>query len=560
MKHLIHSDETKCKGCNRCLRVCPVDGANIAYRQGEDCKVSIRPEHCIQCGACISACQHGARHYQDDTDQFFEDLRRGEVINLIVAPAGRTNFENLQGVLAWLRSVGVQFVFDVSLGADICTWAHIRWIQKMNPGPVITQPCPAIVNYVLKHKTELAGSLSPVHSPMLCTAVFMKKTMNVCGKIAALSPCIAKGSEFADTGLIDYNVTFRNLQDHMRRNGIVPGLEPFVFDHIDASLGRLYPMPGGLKENLEHNLGKALRVDRSEGQSTVYRALDRYVEEPRENLPDVFDVLNCPEGCNQGTGCEHGISPFAIGSKMQAERQAAAGIEHAETSKLFAKFDARLDLRDYMRTYHASRATVRAVTEAEVEGAFRALEKSTDGERMHNCSACGFETCREMAVRIARGENVPENCIEKNRKTVRREHQAFLEEKERNGQNITRMADELNEIKRLHDEVLKAVSDIDGAMTGYQVMARAVDSIATETNLLALNASIEAARAGRHGAGFSVVADAIRKLALNSQQSVKESMEASQFAAEAIEAINVSSRNVNKSLETVTDYLNEIAK
>ncbi len=47
-------------------------------------------------------------------------------------------------------------------------------------------------------------------------------------------------------------------------------------------------MPGGLKENIEFYMGNSLRVDKSEGQSTVYIALDEYAKEKEDNLPDVF--------------------------------------------------------------------------------------------------------------------------------------------------------------------------------------------------------------------------------------------------------------------------------
>ena len=74
MHELIKNDIATCVGCNRCIRFCPVEGANIAYSEGDEIKVKIDNNQCIACGACIDACQHGSRDYFDDTERFWSDL------------------------------------------------------------------------------------------------------------------------------------------------------------------------------------------------------------------------------------------------------------------------------------------------------------------------------------------------------------------------------------------------------------------------------------------------------------------------------------------------------
>ncbi|XER08686.1 hypothetical protein SRRS_43010 [Sporomusa rhizae] len=359
MEAVLLIKEELCVGCKKCMDKCPTN-ASIAYQvQGKN-KVKVDQKRCIHCGECLEACDHGARDFADDTQLFFDELKRGTSISLFAAPSIRFNFANYKRMFGYLRSLGVRLIYDVSFGADITTWAYLKAIREQNLKSLIAQHCPTIVNYAQKFRPELIPNLAPIHSPMLCTAVYMKKYKNVNDKLAFLSPCIGKIEEINEKntgGLVQYNVTYEKLEKYLEQNGVNLDSYPETeFDDIGCGLGQTFSRPGGLRETVEFHI-KDGWIRQVGGPEHVYQYLDEYAVQLRqgENVPLLVDIQNCSRGCNVGTGINR-PSTIAAADKINRLKQTAIKQQSSDTllkqsHSLFDLFDKELNLQDFLRHY-----------------------------------------------------------------------------------------------------------------------------------------------------------------------------------------------------------------
>ena len=385
-------DSSKCIDCGNCVEVCEKQGVGFLEIKDKKNLFQVVPskdkkKDCIYCGQCIVHCPVGAFEAVGE----FEDvekplLDKTKIVVFQFAPAIRTSIGEefnlpygsvITGKLvAAIKKLGVDRVFDTSVGADFTTFEEAQELIekiKKGTGPCLSSCCPSWVKFIEFNYPEFISHLATTRSPQVILGGLIKtywaKKEGIDPKkikVVSIMPCVAKKYEIQKDELkinglkpVDYVLTTRELAYLFSRHKIdLKKIKPQKIDNplgIPSGAGVIYGASGGVVESVLRTAYKKLtnsklskiEFKKVRGMQGIKKAkiningnivkiavvngignAKKILEELEKNPKayDAIEVMACPGGCIGGGG-----QPVPADGKIRQER--AEGLYKIDSKK-----------------------------------------------------------------------------------------------------------------------------------------------------------------------------------------------------------------------------------
>ena len=459
---VVEIDLERCRACYRCQRECPVHAIDV--REG---RARVAAERCVACGRCVRECPSGAMQVRGALAKVREMIASGAPViasALAVGDGWRMNelpngrqfigrasagdgWRTLMPELLRLGFAGV----EATAHALPAVWAEYRRLAAERKDFVIASGCPAVVALVERHYPEALERLAPVVSYAEAHARMIKaraaaRALTVRVVHIGPEPAVMEELRRADGDMaLDAALTLDEVREWMgerARDGRFqvsgfsgkPEVERVRTVGTDEPCEGLNkpsqgygPQPRAAVPHYGSQPGAAVPQDgpqpgaavpHTAGAPALHTAL-RQLEWGRDFLP-IYGMDACvdflehmPRDLAAGTvvemaACRRGC---ALGSQsLLARVPEASALLYPPGSPLAPRADEAEPIPDLSRTFTDRRPPQRAHGEGQIAAGLGRIGMKVPEDAL-NCAACGYGTCRDLAVAMLEGRAEPELCM-----------------------------------------------------------------------------------------------------------------------------------------------------
>jgi len=412
---IVFTRKARCRDCHRCLRACPVKAIRV-----HDGQAQVVPELCIACGTCIRECPQKAKAYRNDVAEAARLVAESRKVVVSVAPSYAGLFEPWQckRLPSALRRLGFSYVAETAVAAGEVARAGVEHLHAHPDRSHVWASCPAVVHYLRRYRPAESSLLSPIASPMLAHARWLRERLGSDIRVVFIGPCVAKKAEAERPEYdraVDVVLTFEELFEWLGQESISLGAcEESHFDEL-AEQARLYPLPDGALKTagvLTRNLGAS--AFSASGFVEVDHALDLLSSNPE---PRVLEPLFCAGGCINGPAAGSERNLYARRFAVEAYAAARASGPTPANASAACLWDA-----DLSKAVPANDT----VSESSIAEVLAATGKAAREDQL-DCGACGYASCRDKAIAVVRGMAEPDMCVPRMRRLAEIRTDSILE-------------------------------------------------------------------------------------------------------------------------------------
>ncbi len=387
----IKLDEANCHSCMKCVRVCPT-GA-MTYN---GMKPEVVDEDCILCGRCYTTCPRGAQKLVSEFSRLERWLKQKEEIVLSVDPAFASIWPDYKSLRVLLQARGIRHVEETARAAVQVSQAYAQLIRDGKMKNIITSSCPAVNVMIEREFPDLLDQLAPIATPAAVHGRLLRKKYPK-AKLVYLTPCAAAYREFRDArfaNLFDLTVGMDEMARWLHSD--YSGIETTSWGNFEGSIARHYGSCSGIIHTLEpSDTYDFIAADGIGRVRTMLQSIQR-----GEITGCFLEVAACRGSCLAGpmlSGYPH--SEWA-GAKRIASHSSDVKITAPELGipQMEAKWKKEV------------KKEVKHFTKNQIDAQLRRMGKDSP-DKLYDCGACGYDTCRKKAEAVLAGRADPRVCL-----------------------------------------------------------------------------------------------------------------------------------------------------